>query len=53
MSFVKKLFAGKGKALQLRYVKSMDEWEVTNERGIIYVGSKEDCQQFISNMQLA
>ena len=53
MSIVKKLFGGKAKSLQWRYVKTMDEWEVTNERGIIYMGSKEDCQQFIQNMELS
>ncbi len=31
----------------IRYVKVVDEWEVLDNSGVVYMGTKANCQRFI------
>ncbi|MEO1254939.1 MAG: hypothetical protein AAFY41_08645 [Bacteroidota bacterium] len=31
----------------IRYVKVVDEWEVLDKSGVVYMGTRENCQSFI------
>lgn len=48
MSIMKKLFGDKDQyQFQMRYVSVVDEWEVLDSNGVVYVGTKENCRLFI------
>ena len=53
MSLFNKLFNIKSDGLKLRYSKSEDQWQVYREMSIVYMGTKEMCQEFIKNSQAA
>lgn len=47
MGIFKKLLSLKEQPFVLKYDKSLNQWEVINETGIIYMGSKENCQTYL------
>ncbi len=36
--------------VELRFSKSLDQWEVIKDARIMYLGTKENCQRFIEHM---
>lgn len=47
MSIINKLLGNDQEAFELRYVESVDEWEVLDNSGVVYMGSKRNCNTFI------
>ena len=44
---MKNLFKNSEDPFLIRYVKVVDEWEVLDNSGVVYMGTKENCQLFI------
>ncbi len=38
-------------SFHLRYDTTLDQWEVLNNSGILYMGTKENCERLIRNTQ--
>jgi len=53
MKTLKKLFGIKKESFELRFSKSLDQWEVIKDTKILYIGTKEGCQLYISNMPVS
>ena len=51
MKTLLQLFKSKKNGIVLRFSKSLNEWQVYSSSKLVYVGSKENCQNFIANMQ--
>lgn len=49
MGIVKRVLRLKEQAFVLKYEKSLDQWEVITDMGIIYMGSKENCQRYVKH----
>ena len=43
---------GGKKTYDLRFSKSDNQWQVYREGSLMYLGSKEACQVFVSNMEV-
>lgn len=52
MKLFKKLIGANTGAFELRFSKSQDLWHVIKESKIMYMGTKESCEQYMSNMQV-
>lgn len=51
MSIMNKLFKNENQPFQLRYISVMDEWEVLDSTGVVYMGTKENCNLFIQTCE--
>ena len=47
MGIFNRLLGIKPPPFVLKYDKALNQWEVINETGIIYMGSKENCQTYL------
>ena len=43
---------GVKKSYNLRFSKSENQWQVYREGSLMYLGSKEACEVFVSNMEV-
>lgn len=50
MKKIKELFGIKSNEFELRFSKSLDQWEVIKDARILYMGTKENCQRFMQNV---
>ena len=50
MGTLKRLLGIKKKPFELRFSKSLKQWEVIKDARIVYIGTKEGCQLYIQNM---
>ncbi|MEO9483587.1 MAG: hypothetical protein ABJG47_09090 [Ekhidna sp.] len=44
---MKKLFWSDDQSFEIRYVESAGEWEVLDNSGVVYMGTKQNCRTFI------
>lgn len=50
MKKIKSILGIRKEAFELRFSKSLDQWEVIKDTRILYMGTKEGCQSYIKNM---
>lgn len=42
-----KLTKKRNSSFHFRYEASLNQWEVLNETGILFIGTKENCQRYV------
>ena len=52
MSLFNKLFSSKSE-FKIRYSKTEGQWQVYKDMHLLYTGTKEMCERFIKNSQVA
>lgn len=53
MSIFSKLFTSSASsAYKMRYDKTLDEWQVYSDGGILYLGSQKNCKRYIRNVTM-
>ena len=47
MRFTKNLIQIRSRKYSFRYDQSLDQWEILDSNGIVYMGSKKSCQTYL------
>ena len=47
MGIFKRIFRLKKQPFVLKYDQSLNQWEIINETGIIYMGSRKNCETYL------